>query len=297
MEKELPKIDFRDFPKDDFSIQIEGKLFISDNLRDNTRETRVVKMNAPVQLSMTAIVMCVEGEMNININMQEFTLKKNCAVTMMIDSFMQVMDVSDDFKGFVIAIEKDFMNFSEDVKMGMAMQQHTMKAPFFSLPEKDMEETMTLYNMMKRKLMTEGFAFKEQVAKAYLDLFKYNGFQSFIETGGAAKAAKRKGRKYELLELFIKEVQEHYKEERQITFYANRLCINPKYLSSIIHEVSGKYATQWINDYVILEAKAMLKSGNCTIKELCVRLHFSSQSMFSKYFKQHTGMTPKEYRG
>lgn len=297
MEKELPKIDFRDFPKDDFSIQIEGKLFISDNLWDNSREPRVVKMSAPVQLSMTAIIMCVEGEMKININMQEFTLKKNCAVTMMIDSFMQVMDVSDDFKGFVIAIKKDFMNFTEDVKMGMAMQQHTMKAPFFSLEEKDMEETMMLYKMMKRKLMTEGFFYKEEVAKAYLDLFKYNGFQSFLETGGAAKELKRKGRKFELLERFIKEVQEHYTEERQVTYYADLLCINPKYLSSIIHEVSGKYASEWIDDYVILEAKALLRSGNCTIKELCARLHFSSQSMFSKYFKQHTGMTPKDYRG
>ena len=79
-------------------------------------------------------------------------------------------------------------------------------------------------------------------------------------------------------------------------FYANLLCITPKYLSSVIHEVSGKYATEWIDEYVIFEAKALLKNYNITIKEICQKMNFSTQSMFAKYFKKHTGQTPRDFR-
>ena len=91
-------------------------------------------------------------------------------------------------------------------------------------------------------------------------------------------------------------VKEKYIKHRNIAFYADQLCVSPKYLSSVVHAVSGKYATDWINQYVILEAKAMLKSDRISIKDVSNKLHFANQSFFAKFFKQHTGYTPKEYK-
>ncbi|MBQ2297918.1 MAG: AraC family transcriptional regulator, partial [Bacteroidaceae bacterium] len=85
-------------------------------------------------------------------------------------------------------------------------------------------------------------------------------------------------------------------QNRSITFYADKLCISPKYLSSVVHSVSGKYATDWINQCVILEAKNMLKKEGASIKDVSNYLNFANQSFFAKYFKQHTGYTPKEYK-
>ena len=79
-------------------------------------------------------------------------------------------------------------------------------------------------------------------------------------------------------------------------FVADKLCVSPKYLSSIVHQVSGKYATDWINQYVILEAKSMLRMESVAIKDVSNRLNFANQSFFAKFFKQHTGYTPKEYK-
>ena len=68
------------------------------------------------------------------------------------------------------------------------------------------------------------------------------------------------------------------------------------YLSTVIKNVSGKTAAEWIDDYVILEAKSLLKSTNLTIQQISDGLNFPSQSFFGKYFKRQTGISPKEYK-
>lgn len=72
--------------------------------------------------------------------------------------------------------------------------------------------------------------------------------------------------------------------------------MSPKYLSKLIKEVSGKSAPEWIDAYVMLEAKHLLKYTDISIKEIVFKLNFSNQTVFYKYFKAHTGMTPTEYR-
>lgn len=79
-------------------------------------------------------------------------------------------------------------------------------------------------------------------------------------------------------------------------FYADQLHITPKYLSSVIKEVSGRSAVEWIDRYVILEAKALLRYSGLSIQEIAYELNFSTQSFFGKYFKHHTGMSPSEYK-
>lgn len=295
--KEPAKIDFTTFPQDDDSVQIEGKLFMSDNFVDATiRQSRVARMDIPVQLSMTIILLCVEGNMKLKVNFQEYNLTNSMVATLLENSYMQVLDISSNFKGAIIAIARDFMDYTEDVKTYATLMQRTKNFPFAEISQERLKEAIQLYVMMKHKLMEPDFKYKSQVARAYLNLFKYNGLQSFIQSNQDNGASKAHSRRDEIFNRFIDEVQNHYKQERQVIFYANLLCITPKYLSSVIHEVSGKYATEWIDEYVIFEAKALLKNYNITIKEICQKMNFSTQSMFAKYFKKHTGQTPRDFR-
>ena len=81
-----------------------------------------------------------------------------------------------------------------------------------------------------------------------------------------------------------------------MAFYASHLGLTPKYLSKLIKQVSGWSAPDWIDSFVILEAKNMLKYTDDSIKEIVFKLHFPNPSVFYKFFKAHTGMTPSEYR-
>jgi len=99
-----------------------------------------------------------------------------------------------------------------------------------------------------------------------------------------------------LLDNFLEVLQKHYKVERGVDFYADKLCLTPKYLSTVIRQTSGKTAGEWIDEYVMLEAKALLKSTKMTIQQISDELNFPSQSFFGKYFKRLEGVPPKVYR-
>jgi len=98
-------------------------------------------------------------------------------------------------------------------------------------------------------------------------------------------------------ESFLQLVRDHHTSERNMSFYADKLCLSPKYLSKVVKDVSGQSGPQWIDSFVVLEAKNMLKHSNMPIKEIVYRLNFQNSSVFYKFFKAHTGMTPSEYRG
>lgn len=81
-----------------------------------------------------------------------------------------------------------------------------------------------------------------------------------------------------------------------MSFFARRLNFTPNYLSSRVKEYSGRTATEWIEESVILEAKTMLKHTDLTIQEIAYKLNFPTQTFFGKYFKRITGLSPKQYR-
>ena len=99
-----------------------------------------------------------------------------------------------------------------------------------------------------------------------------------------------------IFEQFVRLVSEYHSMYRNVGFYADKLCLTPKYLSKLIKETSGRSAPDWIDAYVILEAKNLLKYSNIAIKEIVYKLNFPNQSVFYKFFKARTGMTPTEYR-
>ncbi|MDR1331291.1 MAG: helix-turn-helix domain-containing protein, partial [Tannerella sp.] len=99
-----------------------------------------------------------------------------------------------------------------------------------------------------------------------------------------------------LVEKFLNLVQTHYREERELKFYADKLGLTPMHLSKVVKAASRKSANDWIDEHVILEAKALLKSTGMTIQQISEELNFPSQSFFGKYFKRCTGMSPREYK-
>ena len=100
-----------------------------------------------------------------------------------------------------------------------------------------------------------------------------------------------------LFDNFMSLVGEYHTTERGMAFYASRLGLTPKYLSKLIKQYSGRPAPEWIDSFVILEAKNMLKYSGFTIKEIVYNLNFPNPSVFYKYFKSHTGMTPSSGSG
>lgn len=99
-----------------------------------------------------------------------------------------------------------------------------------------------------------------------------------------------------ILEKFLSLASANHNTQKGVSFYANELCITPKYLSKLIKTESGKSAPEWIDSFVLMDAKNLLRYSNKSIKEISYTLNFSSLPAFYKFFKTKTGITPKEYR-
>lgn len=95
---------------------------------------------------------------------------------------------------------------------------------------------------------------------------------------------------------FIQLVNSHVRQEHKMGYYANRMCLTQRYLGSVVHEVSGASAKEWIDRALVTEAKVVLKHSDKSVAQIAEDLHFPSPSFFSKYFRRLTGLTPAEYR-
>lgn len=102
----------------------------------------------------------------------------------------------------------------------------------------------------------------------------------------------------EMFRRFISLVHTHSREQREVAFYANELCISPHYLSFITKQITQtKSAKDLINEHIILEIKVLLQSTRLSIQEIAHLLNFPDQSYLGRYFKRYTGKSPSGYRG
>jgi AraC family transcriptional activator of pobA len=88
----------------------------------------------------------------------------------------------------------------------------------------------------------------------------------------------------------------NYMREHKLDFYASQLHVTPKSLSATIKKKTGKSAGKWIDDAIILEAKVLLQNKTLTVSQVSGMLNFSDQSVFGKFFRAGTGISPVEYR-
>lgn len=96
-----------------------------------------------------------------------------------------------------------------------------------------------------------------------------------------------------LSDRFFRLLATHYKHHRTVRFYAERLHLTPKYLSTAIKRVTGRPILDWIHEAVLIDAKMLLRTTDLTVQEISEQLNFSSPSAFVQFFKKHTGTTPR----
>ena len=154
------------------------------------------------------------------------------------------------------------------------------------------------YFTIAKKVISSGRDNKREVLSSLFASFSY--FAIGIWTRKMAlhreEDTRSSARVNQVFERFIALVTEYHSSQRGVGFYADKLCLTPKYLSKLVKQASGRSAPDWIDSFVILEAKNMLKYSERTIKEVVFALHFPNQSVFYKFFKAHTGLTPSQYR-
>jgi len=294
---ELIKIDLSIFPTDEQYAHIPGKLFLADNLDGHSLVRHEhSKHPYPHQTSVILIFEVIEGEISLQMNMKEYTVKKGQNLIILPGTIVEKFNYTEDLKCIFIAESPDFASIDVKLKMLIEVGENTRANPIRSYDHSLIEENVKVYKALKEKLLDKEFIFKAEIAQNYLNILRYNILNEHVKNSGDEELGKPTSRKEELFHNFIECVKKNYMKERSVSFYADKLCVSPKYLSTLIKEVSGRFATEWITDFVILEAKALLRAEGTSIKYICDRLNFPNPSFFAKYFRKNTGYSPREFK-
>lgn len=275
----------------------ENELVLLDNIGMDVEEELVsdfVSPSYPFKLTFTLVMFCLRGTMRVQLQLKEYVLSENDVLVVLPGTIGECLEVSAEAKVAVIGMSGHRLWKGQQSSLSMAFLRFLTATPLIHISSTQMEECMILYHLMRKKLEQPGYKFKLEAIAGYLQVFFYNGCQWLLEYD-RQQVRKVESRQEKLFEAFLELVQTHYREHRNMCFYAEKLCLTPKYLSQVIWEVSDRYALDWIRDYVILEAKALLKSGRYTVQQVGDFLNFANASFFGKYFKAAVGCTPRQY--
>ena len=166
--------------------------------------------------------------------------------------------------------------------------------PVVSLTQREADIFKSYSRMLKYKLADTQNHFRRELAHTLMLAMFYE--MSNVIYRVQKNNNRRHTRADVIFTRFIHLVEENFKSERRVGWYAEQLCITPKYLSETVKNVSKRTPNEWIDRYVTFELRIQLRNFNKSIKEIAIDMNFPNQSFLGKYFKEHVGMSPSEYR-
>ena len=252
----------------------------------------------PCRIDAFIIGVGTEGETSVSFNLHEFKLKKDSIFIFTPKNVLQV-NSQQYFKADVIAISPDFMRrINIDIKNMMPLFLKFVENPALTLTPEESRSMRGMIAQIERETRGPETHFSFDIVSGLIaaTIYKVGDIMYHYLAEHPEGQNNSHNRAEEYFKQFTHLLGEHFREERSVGFYARQLCITPKYLTTLIKRISGQSVSEWIDNYVILEAKTLLKYSTMSIQEIAYYLNFPNQSFFGSYFKRNTGMSPSQYK-
>ena len=252
----------------------------------------------PCRIDAFIIGVGTEGETSVSFNLHEFKLKKDSIFIFTPKNVLQV-NSQQYFKADVIAISPDFMRrINIDIKNMMPLFLKFVENPTLALTPEESRSMRGMIAQIERETRGPETHFSFDIVSGLIaaTIYKVGDIMYHYLAEHPEGQNNSHNRAEEYFKQFTHLLGEHFREERSVGFYARQLCITPKYLTTLIKRISGQSVSEWIDNYVILEAKTLLKYSTMSIQEIAYYLNFPNQSFFGSYFKRNTGMSPSQYK-
>ena len=261
-------------------------------------ESRLQAFRFPCRINAFIIGVGTEGETSGLLNLQEFKIKKDTMFIFAPNSILQAQS-GEGAKIHIMAASTDFMKrINIDTKHLLPLLLQFTNNPCMDISHNECQALRHFISLVEQELKGSESDFSAEIIGGIIagTIYKVGEIlQHYLaehpELGNPAQS-----RAHEYFRQFTRLLNEHYKRERSVGFYARQLCITPKYLTTLIKRISRKSVSEWIDNYVILEAKTLLKYSNMSVQEIAYHLNFPNQSFFGSYFKRNTGMSPSQYK-
>lgn len=255
-----------------------------------------------VKVTSGAAMFVVSGHAGVTINYDNSLIYPGDILTMVRGGFFSVNYCSDDFRAYLITFSSDFIRDTD--LMGNMVDTFGVMAlnPVLKAGAENNTEIIGKYfEIIYETYRAKGLTFRAEMIKNMFEalLFCVNGLYNDrfgTPQKGDDLHARKSLRSDSILNCFITLVAGNYMRERGISYYADKMCVTPKYLSHAVRSASGILPSALISQAVVMDAKGKLKSTGMSVGEISESLNFPNTSFFCKYFRRHTGTTPKKYK-
>lgn len=279
-----------------------------ENIRDNTGNlclgenlllcecSSPEEMNVPAILSGISIIgICLKGYVLVEIGSRSHNVHCGMALMLFPGESFRLSGASTDLNIKFIVFKEDFIRWKGEILNTVGFSNETDKMHLLPLSDESMQECIATYETIRRRLESRVQRLQHEVIMHYLQILIYDLYDSSVVHRATVIHAEQDNTR-NIFEQFLFLVSNQYREHSDVAYYADRLCISPKHLSRIVFSTSGKHASEWIANARIIESKICLRMTKLSLSDISDRLNFSSPSHFGRFFKRHTGLTPKEYK-
>lgn len=268
---------------------IGDELLLLDNIGDIPMPTE------PRRMESLLFGLCLQGQAEYTIDTMPRAVRQGNIIIVSAGQVVDKLILSPDCRGMVIMV--DYAFFNEVIKNVHDLSSLFLFArnhPVYALDEPTIRTISRYYELLREKVMDETHLYRRQVVQslfATMVIDLSNAMSRIQDLGNT-----RRTRSEKIFTDFIKLVEQDFRFERHVEWYARALCISPKYLSEVVKSISHRTPSDWIDSYVTLELRVMLRNTTFSIKEISDQLSFPNQSFMGKYFKERVGMSPSDYR-
>ena len=252
--------------------------------------------SCPYRIEGGALLFCRGGSAVATIDQYRGEVRADTMLLLLPGSVFLLADRSEDFRVTYCAFSLDL--FSEAAfRLDPAFFAALREQPIVRLHPRLVEGASIWFQMAGYTYRDRDNMFRNTIIRNRLQNVLLEAFDKMQRFGSRRQAvSETTTRQTELFHRFVSLVHENCAHEREVTFYADRLCISTRYLSTIVRSIAHTTAKEFIDRSVILEIKMLLQSTDLSVQEIAYRLHFPDQSYLGRFFKKHTGESPTEYR-
>ena len=242
-----------------------------------------------------AILFCRRGSATVTVDQLRDRITRDTLLLLLPGSILHLNERTDDFRVRFCAFSLEL--FSEaayrlDPSFFHILHEHAI----IRLPDRIIEGVRNWFQMASYTYRDRGNIFRNTIIRNRLQNVLLEAFDKTQRFAPDVHSQTGTTRQADLFQRFVALVHEHCTEQREVAFYADRLCISTRYLSTIIRSVAHSTAKEFIDRSVVLEIKMLLGSTELSVQEIAYRLHFPDQSYLGRFFKKHTGVSPTEFR-
>lgn len=275
-------------------LDVEGAAMMHFN---NVELAQAQALRYPCRIDALIMVVCVRGEVSFSSHLSDYTLKAN-QFFISSASVFQFRSMTDS-EFYMLAFTSDFLSkMNVDVRfIARMMSQLRANAYMTVLSEENMRGVCRFFDTLREQhdLKDRSEYVNLSLSHIYCAMI-YGIADAVLGNTATIPSVGVKERSSEYFEKLMSLLSEHYREERSVEFYADKLHISSKHLSRVIRSFTGRSVHQWIDEFVALEIKNLLKYSNMSIQQISYYLKFPNPSFMGQYFKRITGMTPGEYK-